>query len=284
MGLLIPYYDKVMKKLILATLCLMGVLSSAFANDITIDGTVVENQTFTSQVSVKAHNVVIRNCEILMPPNSNNGWYGISNVYNDSNGQPRSTNLLIENCIVRGGTTGIYVQYATVKNCNIQEVGKDAMKVSTKGHCRILGNYVARLGLMPGSHADGIQLVGGSHVIIAGNTFDIPVSFADANGYGSNACVMIHNQHADVSRIIIVNNYMNGGSYSVYLKIKSGSTFVPPTHCRITNNVFTTDHRFGALSWSADPWIQINGNRWDDGTLMNTGQWDINTWDSWPNQ
>jgi len=273
-----------MKKFILATLCLMGVISSAFANDITIDGTVVENQTFTSQVSVKAHDVVIRNCQILMPPNSSQGWYGISNVYNDSNGQPRSTNLIIDNCVVRGGTTGIYVQYATVKNCNIQEVGKDAMKVSTKGHCRILGNYVARLGIMPGSHAHGIQLVGGTHVIIAGNIFDQPVSFADANGYGSNACVMIHNQHMDVSHIVIVNNYMNGGGYSVYLTTKSGSPWAAPTYCRITNNVFTTDHRFGPLNWAADPWIQINGNRWDDGTLMNTGQWDINTWDSWPNQ
>ena len=231
---------------------------------ITVDGTVLDGITYTSQLSIKAHNVTVRNCEILMPPDETQGWYGISNVYNDASGMPRSTNLLIENCVVRGGTTGIYVQYATVLFNDVQEVGKDAMKVSTKGNCRVIGNHVARLGLTPGSHADGIQLVGGSNVVIAYNHFDIPIS---------------HNGNADISRIFIYGNLFDGGNFSVFLTHKTGSPHVAPTLCRMNNNTFTHDYRYGPFSWDYDPLIQVNGNLWDDGTFM-----DINTWDDWPSQ
>ena len=78
-----------MKKIILA-LCLMGVTSPAIADTITVDGTIVDGQTFTGTLSVKADNVIVRNCTIDMAWDGSDGWYGISNVYYDDNGDPLS--------------------------------------------------------------------------------------------------------------------------------------------------------------------------------------------------
>ena len=273
-----------MKKIILTTLLLLGATAPAIADVITVDGTIIDGQAFTSQLSVKAHDVVIRNCTIDMAWDGSDGFYGISNVYYDANGDPLSTNLLIENCTVRGGTTGIYVHHANVFFNDIQDVGSDAMKCSTRGNARFIGNHTARLGLIPGSHADGLQLVGGSNVLIAYNHFDIPISHADSGPWGSNAGIMIHDGNADISRIFIFRNLFDGGNYSIFLTHKNGSPWQAPTLCRVNYNTFTHDYRFGPFSWDYDPLIQVNGNRWDDGSLMDYGQWDINTWDDWPNQ
>ena len=58
----------------------------------------------------------------------------------------------------------------------------------------IRNNYVARIGLQVGAHADALQSVGASHVFVINNWFDIPVSFADANGYLSNACIILQSR------------------------------------------------------------------------------------------
>ncbi len=119
--------------------------------------------------------------------------------------------------------------------------------------------------------------------MIAYNHFDMPVSFADANGYSSNACIIIQVQLAPIERILIWGNHFQGGNYTVYIGEHASGGLPNPTRIRFNDNTFGTDYRFGVLNWEYDPWIQINHNKWEDGTLMNTGQWDINTWDNWPN-
>ena len=255
------------------------------ADTITTDGTVIENQTFNSTLQIKAHNVTIRNCVIDVPTNAPN-WYSVTNVFNNDDGTPKSTNLRIENCTIRGASSAaVYIQHGTLIGCDIQEVGTDAIKVSTKGHSRIINNYVARIGKNgPPGHADALQMTGGSHVFIVGNHFDIPVTFADENGYLSNACIIIASQYTELHDIYIWNNHFNGGNYTVYIRDKyPDDDVVGPYRIRFNNNTFGTDYRYGALSWTFDPTIQVNWNHWDDGTPMNTGQWDINTWDMWPN-
>ena len=243
----------------------------------------IENQTFTSQVNVKAHDVTFRNCQFLLPPDSSQGWYCITNAFNNDDGTPMSTNLRVENCIVRGGTTGILCTNATIIGCDIQEVGKDALKVGS--NCMIRNNYVARIGLMPGAHADALQMVGGSHVFIVGNHFDIPVSFADENGYLSNACLILQSQIKPLHDIYIWGNHFEGGSYTVYIKDKDHPNYPnipPPYRIRMNNNTFGTDYRYGIASIDMSPTIQINWNMWEDGTPMDAGIWPINTWDNWP--
>ena len=265
-----------MRKLLLALLSLAPAVQ---AEVITVDGTFIENQIFNEAVSIRAHNVTLRNCTIQTGHEAPN-WYAVTNVYNDANGNPIATNFRLENCIIRGGTTGVYVQHATVLGCDIQEVGKDAIKVSTKGHCMIRNNYVARIGLNVGAHADAFQMTGGSHVFIIGNHFDIPVSFAQANGYLSNACIIMQSQMAPLHDIYIWGNHFEGGSYTIYIKDKDHPNWPnipPPYRIRLNANTFGTDYQYGVLHWDSSPTIQINFNVWDDGTPM-----DINTWDNWP--
>ena len=54
-----------MKKLMMAMLCLMGVSAPAFG-DITVDGTIIEDQTFTGQVNIKANNCILRRCTFIV--------------------------------------------------------------------------------------------------------------------------------------------------------------------------------------------------------------------------
>ena len=271
-----------MKKFLAALMILAPVTQAQ--NTITTDGTLIEDQIFYSQVSVKAHDVTIRNCEFYLPPDQTAGWYAVTNVYNDDEGNPRSTNFRLENCIVRGGTTGVYVQHATVIGCDVQETGKDGFKISTKGHCMIRNNYVARIGLTVGAHADALQMVGGSHVFIIGNHFDIPVSFADANGYLSNACLILQAHTAPLHDIHIWGNHFEGGSYTVYIKNKNHPTITTPDPYRIrmNANTFGYDYRYGLASIDTNPTIQINWNVMDDGVPLTGGPWPINTWDNWP--
>jgi len=100
-----------MKKLMMAMLCLMGVMSSSFAGiTITQDGTIIENQYISGQVNIKAHNVIIRNCEL-----NGNGTslYGISAKYYDSNGQPYK-GTVVENCHIHDYGVGIYAHYTVM--------------------------------------------------------------------------------------------------------------------------------------------------------------------------
>lgn len=248
-------------------------------NTITQDGTFIENQTFNGMVQVRAHDVTLRNCTFIGSPFAPN-WYGVTNVYNNEDGTPQSTNFRLENCTIRGGTTGVYVQHATVIGCDIQETGKDGIKISSGGHSMIRNNYVARIGLQVGAHADALQMVGGSHVFIIGNNFDIPVSFADANGYLSNACIILQSQVAPLHDIYIWGNRFEGGSYTVYIKDKDHPNYPnipPPYRIRMNANTFGSDYRYGVFNWDSSPTIQVNFNIWEDGSPM-----EINTWDNWP--
>ena len=248
-------------------------------NVITTDGTFIENQTFEGMVQVRAHDVTLRNCTFNSGPLAPN-WYGVTNVYNNEDGTPKSTNFRLENCTIRGGTTGVYVQYATVIGCDIQETGKDAIKIATGGNCMIRNNYVARIGLQAGAHADALQSIGGSHVFVIGNHFDIPVSFADANGYLSNACIILQSQVKEIHDWYIWGNHFEGGSYTVYIKDKDHPNYpnIPhPYRIRMNSNTFGTDYRYGVFNWDSSPTIQVNFNVWEDGSPM-----EINTWDNWP--
>jgi hypothetical protein len=249
-----------MKKFLAALLLLAPVTQAQ--NVITTDGTFIENQTFNGMVQVRAHDVTLRNCTFIGSPFEPN-WYGVTNVYNNEDGIPLATNFRLENCTIRGGTTGVYVQHATVMNCDIQET----------------------VGLQAGAHADALQAVGGSHVFVIGNHFDIPVSFADANGYLSNACIILQSQVAEIHDWYIWGNHFEGGSYTIYIKDKDHPNYPgiqPPYRIRMNANTFGYDYRYGLASIDTHPTIQINFNVMDDGVPLTGGPWPINTWDNWP--
>ena len=248
----------------------MGVMSSSFAGiTITQDGTIIENQYISGQVNVKAHNVIIRNCEL---DGGGTSLYGVSCKYYDSNGQPYK-GTLIENCHIHDYGVGVLAHYTTIRRCNIHDSQTDAIKA--RSGCLIEWNWCHHLGKNPTAHADCVQIREGSNIIIRNNFFDIPISqTGGSGGYKSNACLMIAGELGPVSNLVIENNRMEGGNYTVYLESKTYRC----TQVKLHDNYFGPDFRYGVLAGKGLSWkqrrISIDRNDWFDGTFMAINYWD----------
>jgi hypothetical protein len=259
-----------MKKLLMAMLCLVGVMSSSFAGiTITQDGTIIENQYISGQVNVKAHNVIIRNCEL---DGGGTSLYGVSCKYYDSNGQPYK-GTLIENCHIHDYGVGVLAHYTTIRRCNIHDSQTDAIKA--RSGCLIERNWCHHIGKKVGAHADCVQIREGSNIIIRNNHFDIPISqTGGSGGYKSNACLIIAGELGPVSNVVIENNRMEGGNYTVYLESKTYRC----TQVKLHDNYFGPDFRYGVLAGKGLSWkqrrISIDRNDWFDGTFMAINYWD----------
>jgi len=260
-------------RFLISLVCLVGITSSAFG-DITTDGTIIENQTITSQITIKANNCIIRNCYIDVGDGVNNGsWYGIHARNYDSNGNPFTGNL-IENCEIQGSRSkGIIAHYTTIRRNNIHDVATCAMEVSSG--CVVERNWCHHIGMRPDAHADCIQIRGGNNNIIRYNFFDIPISqTGGSGGYKSNAAIFMQAEVGDIYNINIHHNRVEGGNYTVVVTDQSGFTI---NRVKIHDNLFGPDYRYGPLSVASNPKqrrISIDRNYWFDGTFM-----DINTWD-----
>lgn len=255
------------------------VLSATLAlADITIDGTVIENQHFTGQLNIKANNCVVRNCTFDVGDGTNGSWYGIHARYWDKvTGKPFTGNL-IEGCSVQGArSAGIYAHYTTIRRCNVFECGADALKIednTTVEYC-----HLSRCGQSTTGdpHADAIQSRGGSNLIIRYNVMDMAISW-NSQGYRTNAALMLSAEIGDMENIHVYGNRFEGGNYTIYFGEKSG--FVNQNNF-IHDNVFGPDFRYGVLtakSFRGYGWrqrrVSIDRNYWFDGSFM-----DINTWD-----
>jgi len=269
-----------MKNLLIAMLCLMGVIAPAFG-DITTDGTVIEDQHFTGQLNIKANNVTIRRCTFDI---SFNSWYGIHARHWDKNTGKPFTGTLIEDCDVKGSNSaGIYAHHATIRRCYVHDSGADAMKIednTTVEYC-----YVTQLGKKTAGspHCDGIQSRGGSNLIVRHNIFAMGIS---EPGTKSNACLMFSAEVGDMRNVQIYGNRFEGGNYSIYFG-ETGKTgnFVNENNY-IHDNYFGPDFRYGVLTSKSfrgynyrQRRVSIDRNYWFDGTPMNSGPFDINNWD-----
>ena len=274
-----------MKKLMMAMLCLMGVVAPAFG-DVTVDGTIIEDQIFTGQLNIKANNCIIRRCTFIVGDGTTGSWYGIHARHFDKNtGQPFTGNL-IEGCSVQGAVScGIYAHYSTIRRCIVFDCGADAIKCedgTTIEYC-----HLSRCGINKNGspHADAVQCRGGSNVTIRYNIMDMAIKW-ESQGYKSNACLMFSAEVGDMKSVKVYGNRFEGGNYSIYFG-ETGKTgnFVNENNY-IHDNYFGTDFRYGVLtgkSFRGYNWrqrrISIDRNYWFDGTLMNSGSFDINNWD-----
>jgi hypothetical protein len=68
--------------------------------------------------------------------------------------------------------------------------------------------------------------------------------------------------HGPIDDVLIVDNYLNGGSFTVYAPDKAHGV---PTNLRIVRNKFGRDYMFGVLR-SAGPLV------WEDNVWADTGK------------
>lgn len=220
-------------------------LTNSASITVTLDGAVIENLYVLGNINVMANNVVIRNCIIQA-----DSFYGIR----ANNG---NTGLLIQDVEIRGmQSAGIIGSNFSVKRANIHDSGGDAIKPFDG--VVIESSWLHRLGSIPTSHSDGVQMVVGADIVIRGNNIDMPY---DLPGFTNSQCMIIQTNNGPIDNILIENNWLNGGGFCVQIRDK-GNGYGPPTDVRILNNQFGRDFQFGA--WVFDGPVTRHGNVWQD--------------------
>ena len=214
---------------------------------ITQDGAVVENVDISGIVRIQANNVTIRNFRI----NGGGASYGIQATYGYSG------SIIEDGEIYNINSAGIYGGGFTARRLNIHESGGDAVKPTS--NVVFETSWLHHLGTNDGAHADGFQSVGGNNYIFRYNNCDMPVT--DPPPYKSNACFIIQTNNSPIDDVLIENNWLNGGNFTVYVTDK-GNGHGAPTNARILNNRFGRDYRFGLFRTDGNP--VISGNVWDD--------------------
>jgi hypothetical protein len=193
-------------------------LTSSGTLTITTPETVIDGYEVDGIIMVKASNVTIRNTRVI----GTDFW---SILVDDG-----LTNVRIEDTEVDGqgasGTEGSHgiMGPATILRCNISGVENG---ITPGGGSVLRDNYIHDLGAPGDPHYDGVQIDGNlSDITIEHNTIILE--------FPQTSAVMIDNYFGPISNIIVNNNYLAGGAYTVY----SDGQFDggPITGVQFTNN------------------------------------------------
>jgi hypothetical protein len=215
---------------------------------VTQDNKVLDGLEITGDVDVDANNVALKNCSIVV----SDAYWGII---------IRSGSLTVTDCKIYGSGSsghGIFNPYqcpVTIRRCDISGFADGVM--SDVG--LIEDNYIHDLQGAPGSHHDGIQNGGGGPLTIRHNTI--------LNPHGETSAVALFQDFGVPHDVLIENNLLGGGGYTVYGGAGSKGT---PTKIEVLNNQFSkkyfaTGGQYGPVAY------------WDSAGTGNT--WSGNTWE-----
>jgi len=195
----------------------------------------------TGTIQIKAANVVIRNFRV----NANNAPYAIR-IFRDA------SVTLEDGEITNAAEAAVYGNDWTARRLNIHHMGSDGLKGG--GNNRLEDCWIHHLGMTKGAHADGVQLDNGSHFVFRHNSFELP--WWDEQGkqvFRTNSVFFINGWVGDIDDVLIEDNWLNGGNYTIYALKQTG------VHVR--NNRMGRDAQYGFLNGHIDEW---SGNLWED--------------------
>lgn len=216
---------------------------------INTDGAVIENLDIRGNVVINADNVTIRNCLV-----TTGDFWGIS-----MEGGGRSsggTNATVENCTIVGlgnNTNGALVGGGTWLRNDIS--GFENGMVVDGSDVLIQDNYIHDL--QGDGHKDGIAIHGSvSDVVIRHNTVFAPST--------ATAAVFITNDFGPVTNVVVDNNLLSGGQFTVYSDEKSQNPG-QINGVQYINNVIDRGN-FG--------WVTVSNNTivWSGNTDLDTGR------------
>lgn len=194
---------------------------------ITTPGAVISNLDIHGTVYINAPNVTLENCNITAAN------YVVVRVQNGVQG------VTVQDCTINGsgtnndGSAGIQGTGTFLRN-NIFNV-ENGITVDDSGKSTLIeGNYIHDLRASGSPHYDGIQIDGNiSNVTISHNTI--------INSHDQTSAIMIDNYFGPISNIVVDNNLLVGGGYTVYAdgQFSGGS---------ITGVSFTNNH-LGSGTW-----------------------------------
>jgi hypothetical protein len=205
------------------------------------DGQIISNVDITGTISIKAANVTIRNFRL----NANDAPYAIR-IFRDA------SVTLEDGEITHAAEAAVYGNDWTARRLNVHHMGSDGLKGG--GNNRLEDCWIHHLGMTKGAHADGVQLDNGSHFVFRHNNFDLPWwDEQDKQIFRTNSVFFINGWVGNIDDVLIEDNWLNGGNYTIYALKQTG------VHVR--NNRMGRDFQFGLINGHV---AELAGNRWDD--------------------
>ena len=139
----------------------------------------------------------------------------------------------------------------TVKRCNIHDLSGDGFKWGSD--TLVEDNYVHNFTPANGAHTDGLQMSDGStNCTLRHNWIQIPW---DGPGNGT-VFIAPENGPSTNGPVLIENNYLDGGGYTVYILTSKGYTI---SNITVQNNTIGPNHQYSSVSVSM-PNVTWTGN------------------------
>lgn len=193
---------------------------------ITTDNQVVEGLEVIGNVVIEASNVTVKNSRII----SGTPWHAVMIVDN-------APGFTLMDCEIDGQSTtdnGFY-GHGTILRSNIHGV-ENGMTIW--GPSVIKDNFIHSLAATDEDpHFDGIQINGANDVSIVHNTV--------INEHEQTAAIIMGNTFSGLSNIVVDNNLLIGGGYTLYVDGRKGGGTVDDASIRITDN------RIGGGRWGS---------------------------------
>jgi|GEM_PF-1789682 len=208
-------------------------LRSTSGRTITRDGTVIDGEKVNGTLVIAAKNVTVRNSWIISSRNGNSGT-GVIEI------SPGASATITRTTLDGSNATHAGIFYAGTKlvarGNNITRVN-DGIFSWDGDHFRIEDNYLHDFSTdAANGHVDGFQTEGASHGIIRHNVFDV--------AQDQTSAIAIWNSRRDSRDILIENNLLLGGGFTIYAHDYHPSDANPQggyvvSNIRILNNKFS---------------------------------------------
>lgn len=248
------------------------VLTASGSKNITTNGTVIDSLNLTGSITVDAQNVTIKNTKINY---SGSGGGGSGAIKILSNATVTIDHVEVDGksavhaCVWHEGAS----MNLTYLNCHDVEDGVfswAATGTASSGNNFLLENsYITRLNAVESNgHWDGYQTEGAVNGVIRHNNFDV-----DENASGS---ISIWNGQKNTDNILVENNLVAGGGFSIYAEDYHPSEANPVggytmTNVRFLNNKFT--NKYSSCIGSYGVWFYRANLAYHGGP---TGDWGAN--------
>jgi hypothetical protein len=204
---------------------------------VTTPGAVVSGMAFDDTVYIDANNVTLKNCTVK------------SGAFYDVKIKDGLTGVVVQDCEIdnRGtGGQGIHGPGTFLRN-NIYHCS-DGIDVGGGDNTVIQDNYVHDMAGPSDAHFDTIQADGGySTLTIRHNTL--------INEFGQTSAVMVDDYWGSIHGVIIDNNRLIGGGYTVYAGSWNGNevTGIQVTNNRLGRGYYGyADIAGGGITWSGN--------------------------------
>jgi hypothetical protein len=208
---------------------------------VTTPGAIISGLEIHGTLRIEADNVTVRDCKIV----NEGGWHGI--LIPDGN-----TGAVVEFCDIIGPVNGI----SGTGTFRSNDFSSNDNGINVYGPSLIVDNYIHDMSGGADAHYDGIEINGGGGTSIRHNTI--------INEHAQTSAVMINNDFGAVPGIIIDNNYLAGGGYTIYSDGRFSSTDLI-TGVQITNNYLGQGYWGYYAFWNNAPLVSGNhelGRTW----------------------